>query len=278
MDLRKKASPIQILGGALLRFRLIFILVFFILLGIWGRAFGDVFEYAAKAGRALAEMVQNFDPDDFSAHRNALLLSVGFFAAIIAFRFGLGKRLNGISFLASAVLVPSIFSLSGMGNICPEIFWGGFFALALLSFFIVRLACFKALLPAFVAVYFWTALCARWNLPWEICVGFAVLLWADVLSVSAIAGRALSKGSPVSGALVGGFSGGFFPMLISNVFLGALFGLLGTSLWLWLLLSLMISCALYLAVEYPLLSVAPMSKMRASQRTMDLGEVGKGKK
>ncbi len=278
MDLRKKASPIQMLGGALLRFRLIFILLFFILVGIWGRAPGDVFGYAANAGCALTEMVQNFDPDDFAAHRNAFLLSVGVFAVIAAVRFGLGKRLNGFSFLASAILIPAIFVLSGMRNLCPEIFWGGFFALSLLFFFVVRIACFKAFLPAFVAVYFWTALCARWNLPWEICVGFAVLLWADILSVSAIAGRALSKGNPVSGALVGGFSRGFFPMLISNLLWGTLSGLLSGALWQWLLLSPIVSCCLYLAVEYPLLSVAPLAKMRASQRIMDLGDVGKGKK
>ena len=55
MDLRKKASPVQILGESLLRFRLIFLVIFAVLYVIFARDFSSTFAYILGAGDPLAQ-------------------------------------------------------------------------------------------------------------------------------------------------------------------------------------------------------------------------------
>ena len=200
MDLRTKASAIQLLGEWILRLRLIFVLAFAVLYVIFARDFSAIFAYAHSAGDSL-----------------------------LAY-FGL--------------------TFAGMPDFLRE--WGAFLAaglvfLFLLAFLFVPIAFFKALLPALLV----DAL--------------------GILLAAIFAGSLLKKGTPVSGARMGAFCRMFFPVLALHLIVGGVCGYFfrHEPLPVWILFPL-ISLLLFLFAEFPMFTFAPMGKMRAAQRTMDL--------
>ncbi|MGM9984550.1 MAG: hypothetical protein ACI38O_07690 [Fibrobacter intestinalis] len=224
MDLRKKASAIQLLGEWILRLRLIFVLAFAVLYVIFARDFSAIFAYAHSAGDSL-----------------------------LAY-FGL--------------------TFAGMPDFLRE--WGAFLAaglvfLFLLAFLFVPIAFFKALLPALLVAFFWTAISAQIQLPPAEYAAFLLVDALGILLAAIFAGSLLKKGTPVSGARMGAFCRMFFPVLALHLIIGGVCGYFfrHEPLSVWILFPL-ISLLLFLFAEFPMFTFAPMGKMRAAQRTMDL--------
>lgn len=148
----------------------------------------------------------------------------------------------------------------------------GCVAVFLVCFLFVRVAVLKALLPALLVAFFWTALSAGGNLPYA---EYLALLLADILGIviaGISAGISLKKGSPVAGALTAGFSKAFFPTLGLHLLAGGVFGYLfraDAEIWT-LAVFPPISLALFLFAEFPMFSFAPMGKLRAEHRTMKI--------
>lgn len=272
-DLRKKVSPVIRLGESLRRFRLVFVLVLIGFLGFFGRDAATFLTYASDCGVALS----NLDSDFLFANRASVLSFACVVLLVFILRFWLGGPWSGVSLAVSLPLFSGILVGSGFLGGDAYILWGGLAVCAFIAFAALRAAFCKAFLPAFLALYLWCAICSAAHLPFGSFAGFAVLPLADLLAVSLIAGRELSKGTPVFGAILAGFSKVFFPMLASNVLFGlwAGFQFHSQEPIAWAICSPVVSAALYLLAEFPLLTFAPLEKMRASQRTMELRH-GKG--
>lgn len=267
-DLRKKVSPVIRLGEFLRRFRLVFALILIGLLCLFGRDVAGVLAYVSDCGISLS----NLDADSFCADRTSILSLGVVVLAVFVLRFVFGGPWGGISLAVSLLLFSGILAGSqSLGDRAPFL-WGGLLVCAFILFLAVRAAFGKAFLPALFALYLWGSICSSANLPVGIFMGFAVLLLSDLLAVSLIAGRELSKGVPVFGAVLAGFSKGFLPMAASHLLFGlwAGFQFHSQEPFAWMICCPIVSASLYLFAEFPLLTFAPLEKMRASQRTMEL--------
>ena len=271
MDLRKKASPVQVLGEGLLRFRLIFLVVFAILYVIFARDFSATFAYILGAGESFAQMISVCKQTGIAEADDAFWISLGgLFVVLFAVRLWLGKIRNALSFLFSTLFISALaLALNEVEEVVAFVFLG-FLLLAMILYFVVRVASVKALLPVLLSTFFWVSISALWAVPYFVSVSFVVLALADLLSISLDAGAELRKGTPVMGSLVSGFYKAFLPSVISVVLLGGLNGYFyKASLPIWMAIVLpVIALSLFLLVEFPVMSFAPMSKMRASHRSM----------
>ncbi len=145
-------------------------------------------------------------------------------------------------------------------------------AVFLLCFLLVRVAILKIFLPALLVAFFWTAISACGNLP---LVEYLALLFADfagILIVGIFVSLALGKGTPVAGALAGGFSKAFFPTLCLHLIFGGVCGYVfrADAEIHTLALFPFLSFFAFLGAEFPMLSFAPMEKLRARQRSMKI--------
>ncbi len=142
----------------------------------------------------------------------------------------------------------------------------------LVCFLLVRMAILKILLPALLVAFFWTALSASGNLPFAEYLAFLLAGFLGILIVGIFASLALKKGTPVAGALAGGFSKAFFPTLGLHLLLGGVFGYLfrADAEIHALVLFPFVSFCTFLLAEFPMLSFAPMGKLRAERRSMKI--------
>ena len=271
MDLRKKASPVQILGESLLRFRLIFLVIFAVLYVIFARDFSSTFAYILGAGESLAQTIASWTDKGVAEADYPFLIAVGALVVVLfVMRLWLGKIRNALSFLFSTLFISALaLALNEVEETVAYVFLG-FLLLSMILFFVVRVASFKALLPVLLASFFWISISAVVAIPFFVGVSFVVLALADMLAVSLDTGAELKKGTPVSGSLVSSFCKAFLPSVISTVLLGGLNGYFYHScipIWMAIVFPV-ISLALFLLVEFPVMSFAPMSKMRAAHRSM----------
>ena len=185
------------------------------------------------------------------------------FSAIFSYGFSAVE-----SVLKQFTAVPQTFSIVKENAVPIFFFFSGIF---LLCFLFVRVAIFKAFLPALLTGYFWTAISQQGQFPAEEYLAFLAVNGLGILAFAIIVGVFLGKGSPVAGATVGSLTKVFFPILILHILLGGLGGYFfqSTDLVLRILFPL-ISLALFFFVEFPFFTFAPMGKMRAAQRTMKL--------
>ena len=269
MDLRKKASPVQVLGEGFLRFRLIFLVVFAVLYVVFARDFSATFAFILGAGESLAQTVVACKQSGFAVADYPFWISLGaLFIVLFLVRLFLGKIRNALSFLFSTLFMSALALALNEVEECIAYVFLGFLLLSMVFYFVVRVASFKALLPVLLSSFFWISMAALWAAPYFVGVSFAVLALADMLSISLDAGVELRKGTPVTGALVSGFRKAFLPAVISVALLGGFNGYFyNMPIWMAIVLPV-ISLALFLLVEFPVMSFAPMSKMRASHRSM----------
>lgn len=142
----------------------------------------------------------------------------------------------------------------------------------LVCFLLVRVAILKILLPALLAAFFWTALSASGNLPFAEYLAFLLADFVGILIVGIFASLALGRGTPVAGALAGGFSKAFFPTLCLHLLFGGACGYLfrAEAEIHALVLFPFVSFFTFLLAEFPMLSFAPMGKLRAERRSMKI--------
>ncbi len=145
-------------------------------------------------------------------------------------------------------------------------------AVFLICFLFVRVAALKTLLPALLVAFFWTALSARENLPFAEYLAFLLVDFLGIFTVGVLAGFALGKGAPVAGALSGGFSKVFIPVLFLHLLAGGVLGYLfrEDAELCTLVLFPFISLFSFLCAEFTMFSFAPMGKLRAEHRTMKI--------
>jgi len=271
MDLRKKASPVQVLGEGLLRFRLIFLVIFAILYVIFAKDFSATFAFVLGAGESLAQTISACKQVGIAEADYPFWISLGaLFVVLFVVRLFLGKIRNALSFLFSTLFISALaLALNEVEEVVAYVFLG-FLLLSMVLYFAVRMASVKALLPALLSSFFWVSISALWAVPFFVSVSFVALALADLLSISLDAGAELRKGTPVAGSLVSGFRKAFLPAVISSVLLGGLNGYFystGMPIWMAIVLPVF-AILLFLLVEFPVMSFAPMSKMRASHRSM----------
>ncbi len=271
MDLRKKASPVQILGESLLRFRLIFLIVFAVLYVIFAKDFSATFAFILGVGESFAQTISACKQTGIVEADYPFWIALGsLFVMLFVVRLFLGKIRNALSFLFSTLFISALaLALNEVEEVVSFVFLG-FLLFCMVLYFAVRVASFKALLPVLLSTFFWVSISALWAVPYFVSVSFVALALADLLSISLDAGAELRKGTPVAGSLVSGFRKAFLPAVISVVLLGGLNGYFyRTSMPIWMTIALpVIALALFLLVEFPMMSFAPMSKMRASHRSM----------
>lgn len=268
MDLRKKATPVQILGEGILRFRLIFVLIFAILYVVFARDFSATFEYVVRSSGDLPAQLKALSQADPLTLALAAVLVVALFAVRIFW----GKARGAVSLLVSGMILGAAVAASARLGTQTWILALVLLLVSMVLYFAVRIASLKALLPAFLAVFFWVSLARILELPGVFAAAYAAFLFADILSVSLQSAVELSKGTPVSGALLAGFSKTFFPGVLSAVLSGALFGyLFFAEVPLWkLVLSPAVCILLFLFAEFSMLSFAPMKSLRAERREMKI--------
>lgn len=269
MDLRKKATPVQILGEGILRFRLIFAVIFAILYVIFARDFSETFAYIVSASKDLSSEVTAL-PKTFAAGALVPVLGAALVIALFTLRIVWGKARGLASLLLSCMILGAAIAAAGALENQTWILALVLLLASMIFYFAVRSASLKALLPALLTVFFWISFAEDLELPALFAAVFGALLFADILLVSLVAAGELSKGTPVSGALLAGFSKAIFPSVLSAVLAGALFGYaLDVALWK-LILSPVISVLLFLLAEFSMLSFAPMKSLRAEQREMKI--------
>ncbi len=139
-------------------------------------------------------------------------------------------------------------------------------------FLLVRVAILKVLLPALLVAFFWTALSASGNLPYAEYLALLLAEFAGILIVGIFVCAELAKGTPVAGALAGGFSTAFFPTLCLHLLAGGVCGYAfrAEAELLTLALFPVVSFLAFVGAEFPMLSFAPMGKLRAGQRSMKI--------
>lgn len=272
MDLREKRSVKKKIGEAILRFRLIFVLLMAIGCGV-------LFSGYADWVRVLNEVAQNGREHFLDGSAWLFLLLIG---ALSIPRFILGGLRFGLSFLglfSASVLLSFLFQTFDSISAYVIIF---FSILSLLLFILVRhsLACaiFPAVLSMGALVGAFRGASIFHDSVNEMAV-FALLLFSDMISVSLIAGRELRAGASRNGAFLEGVSIGL-PITCVNAFLIALFfswrnhfDSLGEDI------AFFFS---YLAVFYllslPLLSFAPFGRLRAEKRSLKISGLNKEEK
>ncbi len=271
MDLRKKTTRLQAFGEILLRFRLIFLVVFAVLYVIFARDFSVSIGDVQNSGFAAAKEISALSSGEASS--DVLFLSVfgGIFLALFLLRVFLGGFSAAAGFLVSAVLV---FAGCVSLGCCPYAAYvvACLFVVSMVFYFVVRVALFKAFLPVMLSAFFWIAVSHSAGLPLLFTFSFVALSLADALAVSARTGRELSLGTPVAGSLVAGFSGAVLSRVVSAVLLGGFFGYFyfgAVSTVLFVVFPL-VSVALFLFAEFPMVSFAPLAKLRAEHRTMKI--------
>ncbi|MCK9181970.1 MAG: hypothetical protein M0P13_03705 [Fibrobacteraceae bacterium] len=272
MDLRKKASAIQKFGEGLLRFRLIFFVLFIVLYFVFAPEFGDTVSYILSSTEKFTQGLDSCFKENFASH---IYLIVGIAVSVVFLfflRFFVGNLRSALSFLLSFISVPlCVFVLDGSEELIVYIMLAALLISAA-CFFFLRYSFGKAILPLYIVSFMWTAFSCKFDVPSFMWGAFLVLAAADAFAIILPAGVELAKGSPAGGALVGAFMKNFIPAVFSVVAIAVLsgyFSLSEISIGKTVLVSIFYLIEFFL-VLFPLLSIAPLHKLRSKTRSMKI--------
>lgn len=268
MDLREKPGIIQRCGEAVLRFRLVAIFVLALVAGFFFAGWQELITMILSVSESLGIRF---------AEGNYLALWPW---AVLAFllllpRFLLAGRRSGFASLGVFVCFPLlIFAVQASDKmVLPFVI--SFASLSVLLMVVVKRAWACALFPMLLGM---TSLVgsvlgmsfAKFS---TLEIGaFALLLGADIFSISLLAGKELSLGLPKAGALLAGFKKQMLPAFLSFLFVGGFFLVMERD---FSSMTILKHSALALGsflvtfvLGFSLFSFTPLSRLRAEKRSI----------
>lgn len=269
MDLREKRGILQRFRESILRFRLIFIVLFAVLCGIFFGGYSAVCSFILGASEALG---MRLSEGGLGGLWPWLLL----LALLLVSRFPLAGKRSGFSLLGTSVAALAfLFLLQGSDPIVlASLILLALVALLLLVLLKHSFGCYA--FPAYLLALAFLG-CAA---PFQPLFSFQeisillVLLLSDLLAVALIAGKTLAEGLPKASSLLEGLKLQLLPSFLGALVTAAFFAWQAgdNSALAWARhFALSISCfILFLLLGFPLLSFAPFSRLRAETRTLNL--------
>lgn len=269
MDLREKRGILQRFRESILRFRLIFIVVFAVLCGVFFSGYSAVCSLVLGASEALGMRLAG---GNFGELWPWLLL----LALLLGSRFPLAGKRSGFALLGTAAAAFAfLFALQGSDTVVLiALISLAVIAILLLALLRHSFGCYA--FPAYLLAFAFLGCAAPYRayFSFQELSALLVLLLSDLLAVSLIAGKNLHEGSPKASSLLEGLKLEFLPSLLGFLVTAAFFawqaGESSASAWA-RHFALSISCfILFLLLGFPLLSFAPFSRLRAETRSLNL--------
>lgn len=284
MDLREKPGMIQTVVELLRRFRLIFLMVF-IPMGIFFSP--SIFEMVTYVLGAAESVAMSFFELQKGNHGQMLQLFpwvLGFIVCLFVLRYFFFGVSGMIALFWAFIFVPVlVFLLNGSEEYILPLA-GGIFVLLVVLTVLIKSSVACAFVPVFFSLFAVTAFSVKLGLSYLVWGSFVVLAIADVFSLSFSTGLQLREGISKDGALLRVFRaqipGIFFSALILALFsaLPKILAHESPALIAFALIPSGIYFVWITFVLFPLITFAPLGRLRAEKRRVTLQEKKERKK
>ncbi len=278
MDLREKPGVVQRIHETVIRFRLIFILVAAIACGVFFAGYRVLLSTLLSFSEKFCMLLDKVSAG-ISGQVLALLPFIIFAVLLLALRFVFGGKRSGFSALGTLCFgIVFLFGVQGSETIVLPIFLG-LGLLSLIAFILWKNALACSLFPLFLtvcalvgvsrgAVYNHIYLVSDFEI-----LAYVLMMMADVVGVSLLAGKELSAGVSKTGALLTGMKKQIVGTLLSVLVVIGLAvwksqNLTGMEILKHAVIG-MVYVLFYFLLALPLLSFAPFARLRAGSRKLE---------
>lgn len=277
MDLREKQSKRQHLAELLLRFRLIPLFGWIIAYFFFAPEFNDFISYILTATERFAMAISGlFDKGISGAIDQVFPVAIAA-TTIFVVRLVFGGIRSAVTFaLSLACFLMLIFGLDGSEEVILYI-WGVVGVLAFILLFLVKHAYACTFFPIFLLTFVFTNFCVLAHVPEMTWGAFMILIFTDAFVLALSAGNELALGTPAVGAITKSFKKQFLPMVFSAVAVAVVMafyempGLKNFPMELTLRLRDAFAFGFLICFGLvPLLSLAPLNRLRAKGRRMKI--------
>ncbi len=277
MDLRDKSSKRQRFVELLLRFRLIPLFGWLVGYFFFAPDFDDFISYILTATERFAIAVSGLFDKGISGAIDQVIPVVIAAAIIFVVRLVFGGIRSAVTFaIALACFLMLIFGLDGSEEVILYI-WGVVGVLSFILLLLVRHAYACTFFPLFLLTFIFTNFCVVANVPEMTWGAFMILIFTDAFVLALSAGNELALGTPVVGAITKSFKKQFLPMVFSAVAVAVVMAFYEMHSFnnfpMDLALRLRDAFAFGFLICFglvPLLSLAPLNRLRAKGRRMKI--------